>query len=113
MTRELERVNDFFATVDHAEMFASFAGQFTDLRVSSLNQLACTPDPAIGYPAGNALADAVRARGDNGIVYPSVRHTGGTCLVALWPAAVQSVAQGRVLQLQWKGQRNPEVSELG
>lgn len=113
MTRELERVNDFFATVDYAEMFASFAGQFTDLRGVEPKPACLHSDPAIGYPAGNALADAVRARGDNGIVYPSVRHTGGTCLVALWPAAVQSVAQGRVLQLQWKGQRNPEVSELG
>ncbi len=113
MTRELERVNDFFATVDYAEIFASFAGQFTDLRGVEPKPACLHSDPAIGYPAGNALADAVRARGDNGIVYPSVRHTGGTCLVALWPAAVQSVAQGRVLQLQWKGQRNPEVSELG
>ena len=113
MTRELERVSDFFATVDYAEMFASFAGQFTDLRGIEPKPACLHPDPAVGYPAGNALADAARARGDNAIVYPSVRHTGGTCLAALWPAAVQSVAQGRVLRLQWKGERNPEVSEIG
>jgi RES domain-containing protein len=113
MRRELERVNDFFATVDYAEMFASFAGQFADLRGVEPKPASLDPDPAIGYPAGNTLADAVRAKGANGIIYPSVRHADGTCLVALWPTAVQYVAQGRVLRLQWKGEREPAVSELG
>ena len=78
MTRELERVDDFSATVDYAEMFASFAGQFTDLRGIEPKPVCLDPDPAIGYPAGNALADTVRTRGSNGIVYPSVRHPDGT-----------------------------------
>jgi RES domain-containing protein len=112
VTRELARVNNFDATTDWAEMFASFAGQFADLRKVKPKPACLDADPAIGYPAGNALADAVRAKGANGIVYPSVRHAGGTCLVALWPSAVQSVAQGRVLRLQWKGGREPEVSIL-
>jgi hypothetical protein len=113
MTRELARVNDFNATVDYAEMFASFAGEYADLRDVKPAPACLNPDPAIGYPAGNAVAASVRRRGINGIVYPSVRHAGGTCLVALWPAAVQSVAQGRLLRLQWKGGRTPQVSEPG
>jgi RES domain-containing protein len=112
MTRELARVNVFDATVDYAEMFASFAGLFADLRKAKPKPACLDADPAIGYPAGNAFADAVRAKGANGIVYPSVRHAQGTCLVALWPSAVQSVAQGRVLRLQWKGGGDPEVSIL-
>jgi RES domain-containing protein len=113
MRRELERVNNFIATVDYAEMFASFAGLFADLRGAEPRPICLDPDPAVGYPAGNALADAVRARGANGIVYPSVRDAGGTCLVALWPSAVQSVTQGRIVRLQWKGDREPEVSMPG
>jgi len=70
------------------------------------------PDPAIGYPAGNRLADTARGRGLNGVVYPSVRHSAGTCLVALWPAVVQSVTQGSVLRLVWSGSRTPTVSHL-
>jgi hypothetical protein len=112
MTRELSRVEDFNATVDYAEMFASFAGLFADLRGASPPPACLDPDPAVGYPAGNRLADAVRARGGNGIVYPSVRHAGGTCLAALWPSAVQSVTQGRVLRLQWRGTREPSASVL-
>jgi RES domain-containing protein len=109
MTRELERVDDFHATVDYAELLASFAGEFVDLR--DLDPPPCDPDPAVGYPHGNALADSVRARGHSGIVYPSVRHAEGACLVALWPHAVQSVAQGRVLRLAWSGRREPNLSE--
>jgi RES domain-containing protein len=110
MARELQRVNDFNATVDYAEMFASFAGAFADLRDMTIPSDCLSPDAAIGYPAGNDLADRVRARGHNGIIYPSVRHDGGTCLVALLPSAVQSVAQGRVLRLAWNGNPEPQWS---
>ena len=110
MVRELERVNDFNATVDYAEMFASFAGEFADLRRVTPKPACLHPDPAVGYPAGNLLADDVRARGLNGIIYPSVRHKPGTCLVALWPAAVQSVAQGGIMRLEWSGSAAPKVS---
>jgi hypothetical protein len=112
LTRELERVGNFNATVDYAELFASFAGEFLDLRGIAPPPACLHPDPAIGYPAGNALADSVRNRGGNGIVYPSVRQPGGTCLVALWPHAVQSVAQGGVIRLAWQGSREPEVTSL-
>jgi RES domain-containing protein len=109
LSRELQRVNDFNAVVDYTEMFASFAGEFVDLR--SVPRPECLhPDPAVGYPAGNALAELVRNDGHNGIIYPSVRHDEGTRLVALWPAAVQSVAQGRVLRAVWNGSSMPEWS---
>jgi RES domain-containing protein len=107
LARELERVNDFNAVVDYAEMFASFAGEFVDLRTVRPRPDCLDPDPALGYPAGNALAESVRRDGRNGIVYPSVRHRGGTCLVALWPAAVQSVAQGGILRATWAGKAEP------
>ena len=112
MTRELEAVADFDATVDYAELHASFAGEFVDLRAARPRPACLDRDPAIGYPAGNALAEDVRARGLNGIVWPSVRHAGGTCFAALFPHAVQSVAQGRVLRLAWRGQREPKVTVL-
>lgn len=112
LTRELDRVNDYNATVSYAELFASFAGEFVDLRDVSPRPPCLDEDPGIGYPAGNALADAARAAGHNGVIYPSVRHKGGTCIVALWPHAVQSVDQGRVLALQWEGERTPRLEVL-
>lgn len=112
MARELQRVNDFNAAIDYAEMFASFAGQFVDLRNLKERPECLHPDPSVGYPAGNLLADLTRTSGHNGIVYPSVRHDTGTCLVALWPAAVQSVAQGRVLRATWAGDSMPTWSAI-
>jgi RES domain-containing protein len=112
LARELERVGDYNTTVDYAELFASFAGAFVDLRNADPRPDCLHPDPAIGYSAGNALADQVRNEGHNGIVYPSVRHNVGTCIVALWPSAVQSVAQGRILRATWAGTPMPAWSVL-
>jgi hypothetical protein len=97
--------------VEYAEMFASMAGEFVELRRTP-NHPCLDPDPAIGYPVGNALADAARARGLNGIIYPSVRHAGGTCIVALWPHAVQSVAPGAVYRFEWSGTPEPAIARI-
>jgi RES domain-containing protein len=111
MTEFLAQAGDFNAVVDYAEMYASLAGEYLDLRPHQ-DHPSLDPDKAIGYPAGNALADAARATGLNGVIYPSVRHAGGTCIAALWPHAVQSVTPGDVLRLTWRGSRKPSV-ELG
>lgn len=108
MTEFLARTGDFNAAVEYAELFASFAGEFVDLR-DSPDHPALSLNTAGGYAAGNALANAVKTAGVNGIIYPSVRHEGGTCLVALFPHAVQSVAQGDVWRLTWEGEQAPNV----
>lgn len=104
----LAAAGDFNATVDYAEMFASFAGEFLDLRAHP-GHVSLNPEKTVGYPVGNALAEATRARGLNGIIYPSVRCPGGTCLVALFPHAVQSVTQGDVYRMVWDGAPEPAV----
>lgn len=109
LTRELRHVGDFAATVEYGEIFASFAGEFADLRGLKPRPPCLDPDPAVGYPAGNALAAEVMANGHNGIVYPSVRERAGVCFAALWPHAVQSVAQGDVIRLVWQGSATPAV----
>lgn len=109
LTQALTDAGDFNAVVDYAEMHASMSGEFVDLR-AALQQSALNADPATGYLAGNALSAVARAAGLNGIVYPSVRHSGGTCVVALWPHVVQSVAQGAVIRLSWNGLPQFEVS---
>jgi RES domain-containing protein len=113
MERELANVADFNATVDYAELYASFIGDFVDLRDAKSRPEFLDPDPGKSYAAGNAFADGVRSAGHYGIVYPSMRHLDGTCLVALVPHAVQSVAQGAVIRLAWTGSPGPRVSQLG
>lgn len=98
----LADAGDFDAVVEYGEMIASMSGVFVDLR--ELPGHPCLDsDPVAGYPAGNALAAQARAEGHNGVIYPSVRHEGGTCIAALWPNVVQSVAQGAIWRLTWTG----------
>ena len=111
MAEFLGRTGAFEATVEYAEMHASLAGEFVDLRASPEHRC-LDPDPAVGYPAGNLVADAARARGLNGIIYPSIRHRGGTCFAGLWPHAVQSVAAGDMYRLTWRGMQEPEIERL-
>lgn len=111
LTEALAFTGVFEAVVDYAELFASFAGEFVDLRNHSGHD-ALHPDKTIGYPQGNALADAARANGLNGIIYPSVRHSGGTCIAALFPHAVQSIAQGDIYRMTWGGSPEPTITKM-
>lgn len=108
LTRMLADAGDFHATVEYAEMLASLAGQFLDLR-GAPDHPALGLEPADAYPVGNALAVRARQAALNGVVYPSVRHSGGTCIAALRPAAVQSVRQGSVYRMAWRGSPEPEI----
>ena len=102
LTKALADAGDFNAVVEYGEMLASMAGVFVDLREEA-DHPALDADPATGYAAGNILAAQARVEGHNGIIYPSVRHAGGTCIAALWPNVVQSVVQGAMVRLTWSG----------
>ena len=111
MAEFLARSSELKGAVEYAEMFASMAGEFVDLRQRS-GHPCLDPDPAVGYPIGNAIADAARAQGLNGVIYPSVRRPEGTCIVALRPHAVQSVAPGAIYRLEWSGDSKPAVTRI-
>lgn len=108
MTEFLSRTGVYEAVADYAEMLCSTSGEFLDLRTLP-DHPALSLDKALGYPEGNRLALEARRSGLNGIVYPSVRHDSGTCFAILRPAAVQSVRQGDVWRLSWKGRPEPVI----
>jgi hypothetical protein len=107
----LWKSGQYKGVVEYAEMFASTAGEFVDLRQAPAHPC-LDPNPALGYPLGNAIADAARARGLNGLIYPSVRRSGGTCIAALFPHAVQSVAPGGVYRFAWSGGPEPAITRI-
>lgn len=112
LTRELEAVGRFNNTTDYAELTADFFGTFHDLRgADQAPEAALHSDATIGYPAGQALARRLRSEtGSNGIVYPSVRHTDGTCLVAFRPDLVQNLRQGSIWRLAWQDDPKPSIT---
>ena len=109
-TRELSYIGVFDTKARYVELLADFIGDFPDLSHQT-DHPSLHADPAVGYPRGQALANRLRAEGHRGLVYPSVRHPGGTCLVAFDPAAVQNVRPGAKWEITWSG--SPDYDVIG
>lgn len=112
LTRELEAVGRFYNVTDYAELVSDFFGSFHDLRGAEAEVgLALHKDPAIAYPAGQMLARQLRINyASNGVIYPSIRHAGGTCLACFRPDLVQNLRQGGIWRLEWQGLPRPTVT---
>jgi len=78
-------------TVSHRDYLADFHADFHDLR--HRREIEDCLDPA-SYRASQRLAAELLHKGSAGIVYPSVRHPGGTCIACFRPALVGNVRQG-------------------
>jgi RES domain-containing protein len=101
-TRELGYVGQWHDRARYVELLADFIGEFPDLS-DEPGHPALHPDPATGYPAGQALAAGLLRDGQRGLIYPSVRAAGGRCLVAFVPAAVQNLRPGASWDILWTG----------
>ncbi|MGB7334709.1 MAG: RES family NAD+ phosphorylase [Salaquimonas sp.] len=110
LTRELEAVGVFDNITTYRELIASFASKMHDLRELN-DESVFHPDPAIGYPSGQALGANLRAGGANGILYPSVRKQNGNCLAAFRPNLVQNVRQGATWTFEWAGKSEPNITK--
>ena len=102
----------FDNTTRYVELLADFDAEFIDLRGLDPRPDCLHPDIMIGYPHGQKFAKQVREDGANGIVYPSVRDVGGTCLTAFWPALVQNFQHGATWEFVWSGAPTPKITKL-
>lgn len=102
-TRELLAADWLHETATYVELIADFVGSFPDLHGVTPKPPCLGADPETAYPLGQALARELRAGGARGLVYPSVRKTGGVCLVAFEPQIVQNVRPGARWELVWDG----------
>lgn len=102
-TRELKAIGVFEEETVYQSLLAGFVGDFHDLRGSEDKPPCLGEDPETAYPEGQAFAARLREGGSRGIIYPSVRQTGGTCLVAFHPHLVQNVRPGARWRLIWDG----------
>ncbi|WP_247548076.1 RES family NAD+ phosphorylase [Bradyrhizobium sp. 177] len=110
LTRELQACGaDFDNETRYVELLSDFDADFVDLRGIDPRPECLHDDVAIGYPNGQKLAEEVRAAGQNGIVYPSVRHEGGTCVAAFWPGLIQNFQIGETWMFKWTGDPVPTI----
>ena len=76
---------------EYVDYRADFRAEFHDIR-GTTKHADCLS--ATSYAASQALADQLLEAGSAGIVYPSVRRTGGTCIACFRPVLVTNVQKG-------------------
>jgi hypothetical protein len=99
------------AIVEYSALHVQAEGPFADL-MGLANDPALDPDPAVGYPAGQALAAQLVRQGLNGAAYPSARALGERCFVIFRPRAISNFREGTIYRLEWTGGPGPKISKL-
>jgi RES domain-containing protein len=94
-----ERPNEEVSTYDDWQ--ADFRGPFHDLEPREEYAYCLQPEPVPQcYLPSQLLARQLLDQQSNGILYPSVRHKGGTCLACFRPALVYQPRQGERYELR-------------
>lgn len=90
----------------YADFQADFRGEFHDIRRD--RRFAKCLD-ANSYEASQKLAGELLEKGSAGVVYPSVRHRGGTCIACFRPALVNNVRKGGEVSVEFENARTAPV----
>ena len=110
-TLQLAEIGRFDDDVIFDDYLADFSAQFHDLREGG-DEVASYLDPD-SYVKSQALAERLLQDGSLGIVYPSVRRTGGTCLACFRPTLVMNVRKANGYRFRWSGEAKPAISRAG
>ena len=94
-------------SVTYDDYLADFTAEFHDLRAA--RGFAACLDPE-SYVESQALAEHLLAASALGVVYPSVRHKGGTCLACFRPALVNNVRKHARYRFTWAGVGRPAIA---
>jgi RES domain-containing protein len=105
-TVEYSEINRFDDSVSYQMLLADFNAGFHDLRGADAWRDCLDPS---SYIASQALAAELLECGSMGIIYPSVRDPGGTCLACFRPALVGNVRKAQTYRLTWAGSPQPAV----
>ena len=104
---ELSEVGWTEEEVTYDDYLADFSAEFHDLRRDKRFAGALAPD---SYVASQTLAQELLDAGSLGVVYPSVRRRGGTCLACFRPALVMNVKKAKTYRFRWDGDPKPSIS---
>ena len=103
----LAEVGRFQDSVTYDDFLADFTASFHDLRHSRGFKDSLDPH---SYVASQNLAESLLDAESLGVVYPSVRRNGGTCVACFRPALVANVRRARTHRFTWDGSPTPTVS---
>ena len=94
----------------YVDFLADFRGTFHDIRGDARFGDCLDAD---SYRASQRLAGELLERGSAGVIYPSVRHKGGTCIACFRPALVNNVRKGSSISITFESALAvPEIREI-
>jgi hypothetical protein len=88
------------------DYLADFRAEFHDIRGTAVHADCLCPT---SYSKSQPLARELLAAGSAGIVYPSVRRSGGTCIACFRPALVINVRKGGCSTVAFQKAGSPPV----
>jgi len=106
-SQELREINwQEKGTFLYADFLADFRGEFHDIRRDSRFSKFLDPN---SYTTSKELAHELLDERSAGVVYPSVRHSGGTCIACFRPALVNNVRKGGQISVEFENALAPPV----
>lgn len=104
---QLTEIDRFEDSVTYDDFLADFTATFHDLRRGRGFRGCLAPD---SYLASQTLAERLLEADSLGLIYPSARRDGGTCLACFRPALVANVRRGRTYRFTWTGTAEPTIT---
>jgi hypothetical protein len=104
---QLAEIGRFEDKVTYDDYLADFNASVHDLR--GPRGFRAYLDPR-SYVEPQALAERLLAADSLGVVYPSVRKKGGTCLACFRPALVSNVRRDKTYRFIWDGTPEPTIA---
>ncbi len=104
---QLEEIGRFHDSVTYDDYLADVSAELYDLRADRRFAKCLSPT---SYVASQRLAARLLDPGALGIVYPSVRHAGGTGAAIFRPALVVNVRRAKTYRFTWSGSPTPTVA---
>jgi hypothetical protein len=106
---ELAEVDWFQESCTYDDYLADFSAELHDIRHDEAFMDCLAAD---SYVASQELGVRLLNEGSLGIVYPSVRHEGGTCLACFRPALVANVRRAATYRFVWDGSATPSIEQV-
>lgn len=104
---QLAEIGRFEDSVTYDDYLADFSATFHDLRRARGFRACLDPD---SYVESQALAEKLLEAASLGVVYPSVRREGGTCVACFRPALVTNVRRAKTYRFTWTGKPEPDIA---
>ena len=108
-TLDLAEIGRFEDEVTYDDYLSDVTAELHDLRDRRTFGRYLAPN---SYVASQALAERLLMAGALGVIYPSVRRVGGTCIACLRPAIVGNVRHARTYRFTWDGDTSPTIEPI-